>query len=394
MMHSEKPYSGDSSLPWNLASLSEVPEVYPVPERNDGEVRAILFEGVPCEGRPTRVFAYYAIPESAPESKVPAMVLVHGGGGTAYAEWVRIWTNRGYAAIAIDLEGQLPGEKNSDGKRPRHAWSGPARQEIFADSALPVEEQWMYHAVAAVIRAHSLLRSFDAVDDTRIGITGISWGGIVTSLVAGVDARFAFAIPVYGCGYLFEAANHFGQSFAAMPNGQADTVKRLWDPSAYFHRISMPMLWVNGSEDRHFPVHLFSKSYQASQNGRTGSAMSIQFDLGHSHKAGWQPREIYAFADQIVKDGRKLPVLAEMELEANRAILPFDSEALLQKAELRYAFETGDWFGVAWQNGEARIDLDAQVIRAVVPDGTAAFFFQVTDEDDCVVSSHIYTLPA
>ena len=36
------------------------------------------------------------------------MVLVHGGGGTAFAEWVKAWTSRGYAAIAMDTCGQIP----------------------------------------------------------------------------------------------------------------------------------------------------------------------------------------------------------------------------------------------------------------------------------------------
>jgi len=42
------------------------------------------------------------------KEKVPAVVLVHGGGGTAFADWVKMWTACGYAAIAVDLEGQIP----------------------------------------------------------------------------------------------------------------------------------------------------------------------------------------------------------------------------------------------------------------------------------------------
>ena len=36
----------------------------------------------------------------------------------------------------------------------------------------------------------------------RVGMTGISWGGYLTSLVCGLDSRLKFAIPVYGCGHL------------------------------------------------------------------------------------------------------------------------------------------------------------------------------------------------
>lgn len=38
------------------------------------------------------------------------MVLVHGGGGTAFADWVKLWTARGYAAISMSYDGMMPTE--------------------------------------------------------------------------------------------------------------------------------------------------------------------------------------------------------------------------------------------------------------------------------------------
>ena len=54
---------------------------------------AAYFPGAPGELHPA-------------DSPVPGVVLVHGGGGTAFSEWVTEWTNRGYAAISIAVEGQ------------------------------------------------------------------------------------------------------------------------------------------------------------------------------------------------------------------------------------------------------------------------------------------------
>ena len=39
------------------------------------------------------------MPEHKRGEKVPGMVLVHGGGGTAFASWVKRWNDRGYAAM-------------------------------------------------------------------------------------------------------------------------------------------------------------------------------------------------------------------------------------------------------------------------------------------------------
>src|SRR5271166_3663712 len=84
--------------PWNLADLKKPPRVTWVDK--DGALRKLYYESEPFHGKPTRVFAYYAQPAKV-EGKLPAMVLVHGGGGTAFSEWARLWARRGYIAIAM-----------------------------------------------------------------------------------------------------------------------------------------------------------------------------------------------------------------------------------------------------------------------------------------------------
>ena len=69
----------------------------------DGQVRAIFYDALPWNGKPTRVFAWIGVPAKH-DGKVPGMVLVHGGGGTAYKEWVQKWNAQGFAAISIAVE--------------------------------------------------------------------------------------------------------------------------------------------------------------------------------------------------------------------------------------------------------------------------------------------------
>lgn len=95
---------------WDVARLSDPPDY----EIGDAEVgiRSLYFRGEPYQGRPTRVFAYMGLPSPLQRptgaERVPGMVLVHGGGGTAFREWVAIWNARGYAAVAMDLAGCGP----------------------------------------------------------------------------------------------------------------------------------------------------------------------------------------------------------------------------------------------------------------------------------------------
>ena len=89
----------------------EVPRSYPV----EGEylcqpgVRGLFYESLPWHGHATRVFGWLGLPEGASASSpAPGVVLVHGGGATALADWVRLWVSRGYAALEMDTCGGFP----------------------------------------------------------------------------------------------------------------------------------------------------------------------------------------------------------------------------------------------------------------------------------------------
>src|ERR1700674_3901356 len=76
------PLLAHATGPWDLRALSQPPKVYEAQTEEPG-VRALYFESVPWKGKPTRVFAYYGAPAGR---NLPALVLIHGGGGTAFAE--------------------------------------------------------------------------------------------------------------------------------------------------------------------------------------------------------------------------------------------------------------------------------------------------------------------
>src|SRR5690606_22159173 len=145
------------------------------------------------------------------------------------------------------------------------------------------------------ILAHSLLRSQAGVDPQRIGVTGISWGGYLTSILAGVDERFAFAIPVYGCGYTNEHA--FAETIKALGQERGERWMRWWDPSTYLPKAKMPMLWVNGTNDFAYTMNAHQKSYELPKGPRT---LCIRARMPHSHEAGWVPEEILRFAESVV----------------------------------------------------------------------------------------------
>ncbi|HGJ67551.1 TPA: dipeptidyl aminopeptidase, partial [bacterium] len=160
---------------WNLDALSKAPNIHIAEDFETDDVKAIFYDGLSWKGKKTEVFSWLGIPEHKTNDKLPAMVLIHGGGGTAFAEWVRLWTSRGYVAISMDLCGCIP--KGEYGNWNRHDLGGPHGWGGFDQIDWEHEDQWTYHAIADIILAHSLVASIPEVDSNKIGMTGISWGG-------------------------------------------------------------------------------------------------------------------------------------------------------------------------------------------------------------------------
>jgi hypothetical protein len=120
---------------WGYAGNLNTPELRAADETN-GSVKAIFYDGPVYQGKPTQVFAWLGVPRHDPGSRLPGMVLVHGGGGTAYESWVRLWNARGYAAIAMDNVGHIQGlGRNPEG--------GPGNCGDFAETDKPLTDQWL-----------------------------------------------------------------------------------------------------------------------------------------------------------------------------------------------------------------------------------------------------------
>lgn len=370
--------------PWQIEELKQVPAAQTVSFSPVEGVTSLLYEGLPYNGTNTEVFAYYGVPEgNPPAGGWPAVVCVHGGGGTAYAEWVKIWNSKGYAAIAMDLEGNRPEWVSGlTFNKVKLDHGGPPRVGVFTDWQLPVEQQWFYHAAGQVILGHSLLRSFPEVNPEKTGITGISWGGILTCAVSGLDDRFQFVVPVYGCGFLPESDGVMGISMADAADGRADWVQDHWDPSNFLPKTGMPVLWVDSSNDRYFPIPIVQRSADLV----TGPvSFRYEIEMHHSHPSGWAPEEIYAFADSVLQGGAVFPSIGNPVQDEAFLQSALGSASVLTNAVLCYTADSGEWLLRNWQTTPAV--LGTTQVAAMIPSGSTAAFFNCTDSAGMLYSS-------
>ena len=276
------------------------------------------------------------------------------------------------AAISIAVEGQTDRRDVNNPKAwKQHAWAGPARTGIYGDSAEPLKVQWIYHAVADTVLANSLLRSLAEVDADKVGVMGISWGGVIASTVIGIDSRFAFAIPTYGCGHLFDAGNQYGRSLR-----RNALYRKVWDPLVRMNRVRMPVLWFSWPEDKHFPLDCQAACYHAAPGPHM---VSLIPGMKHGHGAGWNPPDSYAFAESVVRESTPWCVQTSVKVEGSTAYCGFSATKPLDRALLISTTGTGFTGTRKWTESPAKLAKhgDAWLAAALLPTGTTAWYINV-----------------
>ncbi len=376
---------GKVNLLWDLQALSNNPKVVWTDQKSP--VHSLLYTSVDYEGKPTQVFAYYSNPDllngsTGSKVKFPGVVLVHGGGGKAYKEWVEKWAAKGYAAIAMDLSGN-----DSTGKKLLQA--GPDQDDSYKFQKMKegnLKNMWTYHAISSVILAHSFLLSLPEVDPDKTGITGISWGGYLTCIAAGLDTRFKVAVPVYGCGY-YDESEVFGKMLDVLSGTDKQKWMRYFDPSVYLPFAKSRILFVNGNKDSHYNVVPYHKTYlQVKKNRRT---ICIKPDMLHSHAHGWEPDEIQHFFEQELRDVKPLTRIKHLNAEGVSIKLTYQSPVSLSQAEFYYSNDTISTNAArVWLKETAVIDPKKSRVTITKPkEGFKYGFFYLKDARNISVSS-------
>jgi dienelactone hydrolase len=390
--------------PWDLDALkSKVPKLKWIDQTTP--IHSLTYEGEKYQGYDTEIFAFYASPitlgVAKPGSKFPGVVCIHGGGGTAFAEWVQLWAKRGYAAIAMDLNGSRPPEPIFDtqglatgnghrGLRVRLSKGGPphGHLEKFDSIGGDTTDDWPFHAAASVMRAHTLLRSFAEVDADHTAVTGISWGGYTTCLVASLDDRFKAAVPVYGCGFLHEGESVQKPSIDKLAERKAAWVKE-YDPGSLLPRCHVPIFFVNGTNDVHYVLDSYMKSYAVVPGEKQ---MRIQVNMPHGHQPGWAANEIGLFIDSKCQGGKALPVPGKPLIKGDQVEVICKTVTVLKSAAMNYTTDAGPRSKRKWHTMPATVNGDV-VIAQKPPAEANTWFISITDERGAMVTTPVKILP-
>lgn len=148
-------------------------------------------------GREAIIYGVLARP-AGQHGKLPAVLVCHGGGGSAVQVTPQVigWAKRGYVSFCQDEPGIC---SQRDAKS-----TGPFFDKGVSTFSLKDDPRQaaLYDGIAAGLNGLRILRSQPDVDLDRVGVTGGSWGGYMTTMVTGLAGRRVKAsFAVYGCGY-------------------------------------------------------------------------------------------------------------------------------------------------------------------------------------------------
>lgn len=346
-----------------------------------GSTEAIFYDGPAYQGKETKVFAYIGYPSSPmPDGGYPAVVLVHGGGGCAFYEWVEYWNGKGYVAIAPDFYAQQYGSYAlQNGKAPKNPYGGPVDSGSFRNTAENYRDSWIYHSIYNIISAHNILLEDERVNGEKTGLTGISWGSVLTCITAGVDYRFGAFAPVYGSGFLLETPGVASRDYFEMPY-DAQEWTRYYDPSSYLPYCNRPILFSIGTNDSFFSPAL----QQLSSDLCEGPVYHcFRAELRHYHR--WKDEEgmihVADFMDYVLS-GKEPPFVVEKEtLNGRELTVTLSDASAVRQIRVCYTLSTeGDSTQWKWSLFAVRTDeFDGNRLTVSLPEGAEYCFVEFSD---------------
>ena len=126
----------------------------------------------------------------SPTGQRPVVIVLHGTGGTKESELPFLGELARAGFIAVSIDGRYHGARSTTGKG-----SASYVDAILRTFRTGRELPFFYDTAWDVMRLIDYLVTRPDVDPARIGLFGISKGGIETYLAAAADPRVAVAVP-------------------------------------------------------------------------------------------------------------------------------------------------------------------------------------------------------
>ncbi|MGZ4474624.1 MAG: acetylxylan esterase [Nocardioides sp.] len=146
-------------------------------------------------GHPIKAWLHLPAASLRGDAALPGVVQYHGyNGGRGLPHEFTFWAQAGYAHLVMDTRGQGSGWTNGDTPDPGNG--GAPSQGGFLTRGIESPDEHFYRRVFVdAVRAVEVLRAHDAVDASRVAVTGHSQGGGITLGVAALSPHVVAVMP-------------------------------------------------------------------------------------------------------------------------------------------------------------------------------------------------------
>lgn len=187
-----------------------------------------------------------------PTKKYPAILDIHGGPktvyGTVFYHEMQLWANMGYFVFFTNPRG-------GDGR-------GNEFLDIFGKYGVEDYDDLMKFTDV-------VLERYPAIDASKLGVTGGSYGGFMTNWIIGHTNRFACAATQRSISnwISFYGTSDIGMFFAEdqIHGNIFDCPEKLWEhsPLKFAKNIETPTLFIHSDEDHRCPLEQALQLYTA-----------------------------------------------------------------------------------------------------------------------------------
>ena len=373
-----------------LWSIPQQPVAYEVSKtytRGNLQVEEVYYGSREYKGHPVKIFGYFCYPKG--RGKLPGLLICHGGGGTANLPGAIVWAQHGYAVLAIDLPGK--------GEQRWHSRSGGPDMDvpILLRTSPDPSYNYLIHAVAAVRNGITFLTEREEVNPNRLGMVGLSWGGVITLLTNGQDTRLKAAVNVFGAGFISEGCT-WQDRFALKSSQEVTQWETLIDPKNFLATQHAPILFMTGTNDHCYYLPTFQKSYE-----EITVPKKLVFLPNSRHQfLPYMQAIVFQWLDDKLKNtGRSFPnvQIGALQRKGQRLIIPaiIQSDTGRIKPTLYYsAGPLRKWTTRYWQEvygfHEDGVWYFGLPIAQVQPD--VVFYIQAADDRGAAAASSIRSL--
>jgi len=240
--------AGDS---WVGGEKSKVGQLLSAKTNGTLKVTDFYVSGGGNENGPNRIFCSSAIPQDS-KGPFPVLFVFHGGGGHASGALALATArkNPGFAAVAVDYNGQF-----SPSKTPVTEWVTLTKELREAQKLDLIPDPLnfpMYHNVQAARRVMDWTQEQPWADKNKFGAVGISSGGWVALILAGVDERIGCVVTHVSAGGTEGLQSRAGRPQFFEPADQRPIWLANADPMAYAAKTHAPVFMELSANDRWF----------------------------------------------------------------------------------------------------------------------------------------------